>query len=112
MEKNKSRRMMPPWPGMGGCMPQQCMPQQIMPEQMQHHMNEQCMPECVPQEEVIQNVRLAAAYVPWQKMCSTFSPLEALKRGTIFPELYSPYCGGDNMRYDKESISRRDSYEG
>ncbi|MGE5627173.1 MAG: spore coat associated protein CotJA [Solirubrobacterales bacterium] len=110
MEKNKSRRMMPPWQGMSGCMQNQCMHQQIMPEKMQHHINEQCMQECIPQEEVIQNVRLAAAYVPWQKMCSIFSPIEALKRGTVFPELFSPYNRGDNMRSEIESISRRDSH--
>lgn len=110
MEKNKSRRVMPPWQGMPGCMQNQCMPQKITPEQMQHHMNEQCMPECIPQEEVIQNVRLAEAYVPWQKMCSIFSPIESLKRGTVFPELYSPYNAGANMRLDTETISRRESY--
>ncbi|MFL0251133.1 spore coat associated protein CotJA [Clostridium neuense] len=46
---------------------------------------------CIPQETVIANVRLASAYVPFQKMCSTLPPVEALKKGTIFPELYSPY---------------------
>lgn len=52
-----------------------------------------CMPmmNCIPQEMVIRNVRLAAAYVPWQNMCELFRPLEALKRGTAFPELYSPF---------------------
>lgn len=46
---------------------------------------------CIPQETTIKDVKLARAYVPFQKMCSIFSPIEALKRGTIFPELYSPY---------------------
>lgn len=56
-----------------------------------------CPPEnCIPQEMVIKNVRLAAAYVPYQKMCTIFSPIEALKHGTVFPELYSPYDKGDN----------------
>ncbi|MBL4935657.1 spore coat associated protein CotJA [Clostridium sp. YIM B02515] len=52
-----------------------------------------CMPmmNCIPQETVIKNVRLAAAYVPYQFMCELFRPIEALKRGTAFPELYSPY---------------------
>ncbi|MCL6560754.1 MAG: spore coat associated protein CotJA [Firmicutes bacterium] len=35
--------------------------------------------------------RLAQAYVIWQKYGPTFSPAEALEKGTIFPELYSPY---------------------
>jgi Spore coat associated protein JA (CotJA) len=51
------------------------------------------MSQCIPQEMAIQNVKLAAAYVPFQKFCSTSSPVEGLKRGTIFPELYSPYDG-------------------
>lgn len=56
-----------------------------------------CMPmgECIPQETMITNVRLAAAYVPYQKLCTLFKPIEALKRGTAFPELYSPYEGKD-----------------
>lgn len=48
---------------------------------------------CVPQETTIRNVRLATAYIPFQRFCSTFSPAEGLKKGTIFPELYSPYEG-------------------
>lgn len=50
---------------------------------------------CIPQEMVIRNVRLAAAYVPYQQMCTLLSPMEALMHGTIFPELYSPYKGKD-----------------
>lgn len=53
-----------------------------------------CQPmDCIPQELVISNVRLAAAYVPYQCFCTVLSPLEALKKGTAFPELYSPYEG-------------------
>lgn len=51
------------------------------------------MTNCVPQEMVIENVRLAAAYVPYQFMCELFNPVEALAKGTAFPELYSPYDG-------------------
>ena len=36
-------------------------------------------------------VRLAQAYVIWQRYGLTFSPAEALEKGTLFPELYSPY---------------------
>lgn len=46
---------------------------------------------CIPQETVINNVRLARAYVPFQKLCNLFTPEEALDKGTVFPELYSPY---------------------
>ncbi|HOV80851.1 MAG TPA: spore coat associated protein CotJA [Bacillota bacterium] len=35
--------------------------------------------------------RLAQAYVLWQKYGMVFGPAEALEKGTIFPELYSPY---------------------
>lgn len=40
---------------------------------------------------IYQPVRLAQAYVIWQKYGPTFSPAEALEKGTLFPELYSPY---------------------
>ncbi|MCT8978768.1 spore coat associated protein CotJA [Clostridium sp. CX1] len=53
------------------------------------------MGKCIPQELVIRNVRLAAAYVPYQKLCTLLSPIEALRHGTAFPELYSPYEGKD-----------------
>ena len=53
------------------------------------------MNNCITQETVIKDVRLAAAYVPYQYLCTLFSPIEALKRGTVFPELYSPYQGED-----------------
>ncbi len=43
--------------------------------------------KCIPQETVIYNVRLARAYVPFQKFCTTYVPLESLKKGTVFPEL-------------------------
>ncbi len=46
---------------------------------------------CVPLETPIMNVRLAHAYVPWQKLCGTMSPLQSLKSGTIFPELTDQY---------------------
>lgn len=42
---------------------------------------------CIPQETVITDVKLAHAYVPFEILCSTFMPLEGLKKGTIFPPL-------------------------
>ncbi|MBW9153174.1 spore coat associated protein CotJA [Clostridium estertheticum] len=65
---------------------------------------------CIPQETVIKNVRLAAAYVPYQKLCTLFSPLEALKRGTAFPELYSPY-DGEAKWHKLESSKKERTYE-
>jgi len=52
-----------------------------------------CYPHCIPQEMVLTNIKLARAYVPFQKLCDTYSPVEALVKGTIFPELFSPYEG-------------------
>ena len=46
---------------------------------------------CVPLETPIMDVRLAHAYVPWQKLCGTMSPMQSLKSGTIFPELTDQY---------------------
>lgn len=36
-------------------------------------------------------LQLARAYVPVQHYGKTFTPAEALEKGTLFPELYSPY---------------------
>lgn len=41
-------------------------------------------PDCNPK-------RLAMAYVPMQKICGFFEPMEGLCKGTIFPELSEPY---------------------
>ena len=46
---------------------------------------------CIPYETTITDVKLARAYVPFQKFCSTYMPIEALRNGTSFPELLSPY---------------------
>ncbi len=50
-----------------------------------------CKKRCVPQETQIENVELARAYVPFQKICSVYTGEEGLIKGTIFPELYQPY---------------------
>ena len=34
---------------------------------------------------------LGYSYTPWQRYIKAYSPREALMRGTMFPELYSPY---------------------
>lgn len=47
--------------------------------------------ECIPQETEIRNVKLAHAYVPLQKICGTFTPIQALKKGTAFPPLLDVY---------------------
>lgn len=41
----------------------------------------------------------AMAYVPWQTFGRTFDLDQALRTGTIFPELNKPFCGsGGNCR--------------
>ncbi len=44
---------------------------------------------CIPPMEPY--TKLAHAYVPFQTMDKVFSPGEALKKGTLFPELHVPY---------------------
>lgn len=44
------------------------------------------------------NAMFGHAYVMDQTLRRTFSLEEALKKGTIFPELFSPYSPGDSMR--------------
>lgn len=47
--------------------------------------------ECIQTEGLYPPARLAQAYVIWQKYGRTFTPAEALEKGTLFPDLYSPY---------------------
>lgn len=42
------------------------------------------------------NLKLARAYVPFQKICGIYEKEEALIKGTIFKGLSSPYCKCDN----------------
>ncbi|MGI6129546.1 MAG: spore coat associated protein CotJA [bacterium] len=46
-----------------------------------------------PQAQHVTNpqMRLARAYVPIQIFTTRLEPMEGLRRGTIFPELYMPY---------------------
>ncbi len=54
---------------------------------------------CVPMETTITDVQLAHAYVPWEKMCATFTPLRSLKAGTAFPPLTGLYPWDRNGMY-------------
>ncbi len=58
--------------------------------------------ECVPQETSIECVRLAEAYVPFQKFCGTWSPVKSLLTGTAFPELFSPYRKREYVNLEPE----------
>lgn len=57
---------------------------------------------CFPQETSIDCVRLAQAYVPFQKFCGIWPPLRSLLSGTIFPELYSPYRKTEYVNLEPE----------
>lgn len=52
-------------------------------EQSTHH-----FPDCLRPSS---RYKLARAYVPYQIMDKVYSPKEALKKGTLFPELYMPF---------------------
>ena len=66
---------------------------------------------CIPQQTVIEDVQLAAAYVPFQKFCGTLAPMEALCKGTAFIELFSPYRKREFANIEPE-IPRRCFCEG
>lgn len=57
---------------------------------------------CIPQETSIDCVMLATAYVPFQKFCGTWPPLRSLLAGTVFPELFSPYCKREYVNLEPE----------
>ena len=64
-------------------------------------MNNQCDCGFDDEEEIDvfpKNPMLAQSYVPIQYMDETFKPCVGLDKGTIFPELVSPYRPGDSMR--------------
>lgn len=44
-----------------------------------------------------ENPMYAQSYVPWQIMGDVFKPEVGLCKGTIFPELVSPYYPGQSM---------------
>ncbi|MFU0801326.1 MAG: spore coat associated protein CotJA [Xylanivirga thermophila] len=50
----------------------------------------QCIPRPQPRP-YMPNGELARAYIPYQQYTRSFSPMEALKHGTMFPELVRPY---------------------
>lgn len=46
----------------------------------------------------LRGMPLAMAYVPWQEYECTYEPMQALRAGTIFPELDKPFYGRRGMR--------------
>lgn len=41
----------------------------------------------------LKNLPLTMAYVPFQKCIDSYTEAEALKRGTLYPELDKPFYG-------------------
>lgn len=41
---------------------------------------------------------LAISTVPWQQFTNAYEPAQALKTGTVFPELDKPFLGRSVMR--------------
>ena len=49
---------------------------------------------CPGTDDPLEGLAIAMAYVPWQRWNTTYEVEKALCRGTIFPELDKPFCGG------------------
>lgn len=45
-------------------------------------------------EDMTKSMRLAMAYVPYQRFENLYSPSDALDNGTLFGDLNFPYCTG------------------
>ena len=58
-------------------------------------------PNCNVPDFMPENPQLAKAYVPYQELDDTFCPEEALKHGTAYPELVSPYCKNQSQKVIK-----------
>ena len=52
------------------------------------------LPAPEPVQEPCRPLLLAIATVPMQQLGETYPPEVALCKGTLFPELDLPYCGG------------------
>ena len=44
-------------------------------------------------DTMLKNLPLTMAYVPFQKCIDSYDEMEALKRGTLYPELDKPFYG-------------------
>ena len=50
-------------------------------------------PSCCMRDDVMEEMPLAMAYVPWQNWRCIYEPEKAFARGTIFEELDKPFYG-------------------
>ena len=53
---------------------------------------------CKRTNDELKGMPLAMGYVPWQTYSCVYEPAEALRTGTIFPELDKPFYGRRGMR--------------
>lgn len=88
-----------------GCkMPRQANYRNCMPEQCETecHKTVTHTEDCECERKRIapfpENVALAMAYVPFQEMYDVYECMQALKCGTLFPQLSKPFTGC--CRYD------------
>ena len=65
---------------------------------VQPRMKEICDDDCNRGRDMLYGVPLTMAYVPWQNFECTYEPAQALKVGTIFPELDKPFYGRRGVR--------------
>ena len=65
---------------------------------VQPRMREECDNDCNRERDMLYGVPLTMAYVPWQNFECTYEPAQALKIGTIFPELDKPFYGRRGVR--------------
>ena len=57
-----------------------------------------CDDDCSRGRDMLYGMPLAMGYVPWQNYECTYEPAQALKAGTIFPELDKPFYGRRGVR--------------
>ena len=76
-----------------------------MGSQKVRHARDREMQQAYPQERDVHHVcqgencsnydcarwEIGMAYVPWQKMREVYEPAQALRAGTLFPELEKPF---------------------
>ena len=72
--------------------------------------------ECGFEEEELMlfpvNPMFGQSYVPWQTMAETFIPRVGTMKGTIFPELFSPYSPEESLEFNKFVACRNKIGEG
>ena len=54
--------------------------------------------DCSRDRDMLYGMPIAMGYIPWQNFECTYEPAQALRAGTIFPELDKPFYGRRGMR--------------